>query len=82
MDDIELTNHMDKCIDNLIKEVEHLKEFLKDKDESYIRSNPEEVASELLMSGLSSAHIIGGYNVLDGIRETGMVPMISFTREE
>ena len=68
-------------IKNLVLEVEHLKAFLKDKDESYISSNPEEVAHELIGSALSAAHIMGGYNTLEGILESGMVPRITFTEE-
>lgn len=76
--DPEITNHMNACIANLIREVAHLKEFLENKDESYIRSNPEEVAYELISAGLSAEHIMGGYQALSGIRETGMVPKIEF----
>lgn len=79
--DPEMTNHIKNCMKNLVLEVEHLKDFLKDKDESYIYSNPEEVANELIGSALSAAHIMGGYHILEGIRETGMVPRISFTME-
>jgi hypothetical protein len=79
--DPEMTNHMKKCVQNLVLEVEHLKAFLKDKDESYISSNPEEVTHELIGSALSAAHIMGGYNTLEGIRESGMVPRITFTEE-
>lgn len=80
--DIEMTNHMKACAKNLADEVAHLKEFLEDKDEDYILCNPEEVANELISSGLSAAHMIGGYNILSGIRETGMVPRISFQKHE
>ena len=76
--DPEMTNHMNACVKNLVREVNHLKEFLKDKNESYISSNPEEVAYALTSAGLSAEHIIGAYTTLKCIRETGMVPNIEF----
>lgn len=77
--DKEFTGYMEACAKNLAKEVEHLKAYLDSKDESYILCNPEEVANELIMAGMSSAHIIGAYNVMNGVRETGIVPRITFT---
>lgn len=63
---------------NIVKEFEHLRTYMMNKDISYIRSNPEEVASEIISAGLSMAHMIGAYNVLEAIREHGMVPQITF----
>lgn len=79
--DPEFTGYMKVCVDNLVDEVNHLKEFLAKAEDSYIRSNPEEVASEIAMSGMTVMHILGAYNVLDGIREYGMVPKISFMED-
>ena len=76
--DPEMAGYAKKCVENLVKEVNYLKKYLEDKDDSYILSNPDEVANEIILSGLSSSHIIGGYNVLCGIHEYGMVPTITF----
>lgn len=80
--DPEFTGYKNACVDNLILEVQHLREFLADKDESYIRSNPDEVMFELINSGLTAAHINGAYCTLDAIRETGMPARITFRDEE
>ena len=80
--DPEFTGYLKKMAKNLVKDVEHLKAFLDGKDESYILCNPEEVASELINSGMTAAHIMGAYNTLYVIRETGMVPEIMFDDEE
>ena len=72
----EFKNYMNACAKNMATEVLHLKEFLKDKDESYILSNPEEVAFEVITSGRVIEMEIGAYYALDGIRESGMVPKL------
>ena len=82
MFDREFSGYMDQCAQNIVREVMHLKEFLADKDESYIRSNPEEVACEIMSSGVTAMHCMGAYTALDGIRETGFVPRITFRDEE
>ena len=80
--DKEFTGYMQACAKNLEMEVQHLKDFLENKDESYILSNPEEVAYELMNAALTAMHVNGAYNVLDGIRETGIVPKIKFIDSE
>lgn len=75
----EFKGYMQQIARNLAKEVEHLAAYLEGKSESYILSNPEEVANELIMAGMSAAHMIGAYNVMDGVRETGIVPRITFS---
>lgn len=70
--------YMEGVVNNLVREVNHLMDFLKDKDENYIRSNPVKVANELVSTGLAVHYDIGAYDYLDYIRMNGDPPVTKF----